>query len=97
MVDCPVEELNLVGKYVNCSWSSEYQYHTGLYSTSTLHIELSLSTQDGNTPLYSAALKGHSEVVKLLLQAGARDIPNKVFDYLKVSFMHHHLARKITK
>ena len=35
-------------------------------------------SQNGSPPLFFAALKGHSEVVKLLLQAGARDIPNEV-------------------
>ena len=36
------------------------------------------STQEGSTALLYAGWKGHSEVVKLLLGAGARDIPNKV-------------------
>ncbi|CAI8032680.1 hypothetical protein GBAR_LOCUS18451, partial [Geodia barretti] len=31
----------------------------------------------GGTALLSAGWKGHSEVVKLLLGAGARDIPTK--------------------
>ena len=35
-------------------------------------------TQSGGTALLFAGWKGHSEVVKLLLGAGARDIPNKV-------------------
>ena len=34
--------------------------------------------QNGSTALLVAGGKGHSEVVKLLLQAGARDIRNKV-------------------
>ena len=37
-----------------------------------------LPTQQGTTALLFAAWKGNSEVVKLLLQAGAQDIPNKV-------------------
>ena len=37
--------------------------------------------QNGSTALLVAGLNGHSEVVKLLLQAGARDIPNKVQIY----------------
>ena len=35
-------------------------------------------SQNGSTALLVAGGKGHSEVVKLLLQAGARDIPTKV-------------------
>ena len=35
-------------------------------------------TQNGGTALLGAGWQGHSEVVKLLLGAGARDIPNKV-------------------
>ena len=34
--------------------------------------------QSGSTALLVPGLKGYSEVVKLLLGAGARDIPNKV-------------------
>ena len=37
-----------------------------------------LLSQAGVTALLSAGWKGHSEVVRLLLQAGARDIPDKV-------------------
>ncbi|CAI8025174.1 Ankyrin repeat domain-containing protein 50 [Geodia barretti] len=33
--------------------------------------------KEGSTALLYAGWKGHSEVVKLLLGAGARDIPNK--------------------
>ena len=39
---------------------------------------VSFVTQEGSTALLYAGWKGHSEVVKLLLGAGARDIPNKV-------------------
>lgn len=35
-------------------------------------------TQGGSTALLYAAMKGHLAVVKQLLSAGARDIPNKV-------------------
>ena len=41
-------------------------------------VSLLLSTQNGTTALLSAGLNGRSEVVKLLLVAGARDIRNKV-------------------
>ena len=37
--------------------------------------------QSGSTALLVAGMDGYSEVVKLLLQAGARDIPNKVEIY----------------
>ena len=40
-----------------------------------------LPSQHGAAPLFYAAHHGHSEVVKVLLQAGARDIPNKVLHY----------------
>ncbi|CAI8041002.1 Ankyrin repeat domain-containing protein 50 [Geodia barretti] len=46
--------------------------------TYTLSIMMvSFVTQEGSTALLAAGWKGHSEVVKLLLGAGARDIPNK--------------------
>ena len=34
--------------------------------------------QSGNTALLLAGWKGHPDIVKILLGAGARDIPNKV-------------------
>ena len=43
-----------------------------------LHTVSSLSTQNGSTALLVSTLGGHSEVVKLLLQAGARDLSDKV-------------------
>ena len=39
---------------------------------------VSFVTQSGGTALLYAGWQGHSEVVKLLLGAGARDIPDKV-------------------
>ena len=39
---------------------------------------VSFVTQEGATALLVAGWKGHSEVVKLLLGAEARDIPDKV-------------------
>ena len=41
-----------------------------------------ISSQSGGTALFYAGWEGHSEVVKLLLGAGARDIPNKVNHWL---------------
>ena len=41
-------------------------------------VSIIISTQSGGTALFGAGWKGHSEVVKLLLGAGAIDIPNKV-------------------
>ena len=47
--------------------------------TFTLSIMMvSFVTQEGSTALLYAGRKGRSEVVKLLLVAGARDIPNEV-------------------
>ena len=48
------------------------------HSLLLLMISLFLRTQQGTTALLLAGWEGHSEVVKLLLGAGARDIPNKV-------------------
>ena len=39
-----------------------------------------LLSQAGVTALLYAGQRGHSEVVRLLLQAGARDIPDKVVE-----------------
>ena len=44
-----------------------------------------LCTQVGCTALFYAGWKGHSEVVKLLLAAGAKDIPNVVYIKLFLS------------
>ena len=41
-------------------------------------VSIIISTQSGSTALLVAGWKGRSEVVKLLLGAGAIDIPNKV-------------------
>ena len=41
-------------------------------------VSIIISTQSGGTALFYAGWNGHPEVVKLLLGAGARDIPNKV-------------------
>ena len=41
-------------------------------------VSIIISTQEGSTALLVAGWEGHSEVVKLLLGAGARDIPTKV-------------------
>ena len=41
-------------------------------------VSIIISTQEGSTALLVAGWKGRSEVVKLLLGAGAIEIPNKV-------------------
>ena len=41
-------------------------------------VSIIISTQSGGTALFYAGWEGRSEVVKLLLGAGARDIPTKV-------------------
>lgn len=41
-------------------------------------IVFSFFPQDGVTALLMASLNGHVEVVRLLLQSGAKDLPDKV-------------------
>ena len=53
-----------------------------LYNLCTCYL---CHTQAGVTALLISSLKGHSAVVRLLLGAGARDIPDKVFN---VALMH---------
>ena len=42
------------------------------------YVNLSPPPQDGTTPLAMASQNGHEETVRLLLQSGAQDTPNKV-------------------
>ena len=44
-------------------------------------MNLSPPPQDGTTPLLMASQNGHEEIVRLLLQSGAQDTPNKVCHY----------------
>ena len=44
------------------------------------HVEVSLSPQDGVTPLSIAIWGGHEEVVRLLLQSGSHQQPGQVRD-----------------
>ena len=37
-----------------------------------------LPTQDGATPLSVASQEGHEEVVRILLESGAQELPDKV-------------------
>ena len=46
-------------------------------------VSIIISTQEGTTALLYAGWSGHSEVVKLLLGAGARDIPNEVGQFYR--------------
>ena len=45
------------------------------------YVNLSPPPQNGITPLLMASHTGYEEIVRLLLQSGARDIPNKVCHY----------------
>lgn len=51
------------------------------------HIHCYPSLQNGSTALLVSSVKGHSNVVKLLLQAGAKDLANKVLHVLPESDM----------
>ena len=53
-------------------------YRTYLLISHCLIMTCSYITQTGCTALYYAAVNGHLEIVKLLLQAGAEAIPNNV-------------------
>ena len=59
---------------------SHNSYIQSRYSTTvTFKIMLPISTvQDGVTGLSMASQNGHEEVVRVLLQSGAKDTPNKV-------------------
>ena len=45
------------------------------------YVNLSPPPQDGTTPLAMASQNGYEEIVRLLLQSGAQDTPNKVCHY----------------
>ena len=45
------------------------------------YVNLSPPPQNGTTPLLVASQEGHEEIVRLLLQSGAQDTPNKVCHY----------------
>ena len=45
------------------------------------YVNLSPPPQDGTTPLLMASQNGHEELVRLPLQSGAQETPNKVCHY----------------
>ena len=53
-------------------------YRPYLLISHSLIMSCSYITQTGCTALYCAGANGHSEIVKLLLQAGAKVLPNNV-------------------
>ena len=59
-------------------------YRTYLLISHSLIMTCSCITQTGCTALYSAAANGHLEIVKLLLQAGAKVLPNNVQRFSKM-------------
>ena len=42
-----------------------------MYTTHVLYLDLSSTTQNGVSPLYSASQEGHTDVVDFLLKSGA--------------------------
>ena len=63
-------------------FSSSYNFSTMHFSDHVMFFSLISPLKHGGTALLLAGWHGHSEVVKLLLGAGARDIPNKVNDVI---------------
>ena len=57
------------------------------------HVEVSLSPQDGHTPLTMAIWEGHEEVVRLLLQSGSHQQPDQVRDTISTTSECMHYLR----
>ena len=56
-----------------------------------VYIVLHHSLQDGTTPLILASLKGHKDIVEVLLNHGAEvDLPNKVSVCVSCSYLNFH-------
>ena len=64
--------------------SNFYVFVVHTACTTCLNLELSsysclyLSLQDGDTALHMSSMNGHLNIVRLLLDAGSRDGPDKV-------------------
>ena len=56
-----------------------YRHHINFNLETGQHVYMSVITQDGESPLMLAASEGETEVVALLVKAGAAlDLQNKV-------------------
>ena len=54
-------------------------------------LHMSVITQDGRSALYWAALKGHTEVIQLLVKAGANlDLQDEVCQYVETHDVHEY-------
>ena len=56
-----------------------------------VYIVLLHSLQNGNTPLIGASLKGHKDIVEVLLNHGAKvDLPNQVSVCVSCGYLNFH-------
>ena len=79
-----INHQNKVGAAIEaCHWlemvlDAQAVYRAYLLISHSPIMSCSCITQTGCTALYYAAANGHLEIVKLLMQAGAKVLPNNV-------------------